>query len=182
MIWVIFITIWGSNFCPSGNTEIALRNFITKIECYVAGCDIYAVVGTYSGIGSAFCNAIIAYDRYRVIVHPFSKSGMSITKAICILAVIYLYITPFAILPALGIWSRFVPEGFLTSCAADFFTQDFNGRSYIVGTWFFGWLIPVIAIIFFYVQIFLAVKDHEEKIKEQVRFPSYLIRERSHPS
>lgn len=148
-----------------------MRYFITKIECYVAGCDIYGIVGTYSGIGSAFCNAIIAYDRYRVIVHPFSKSGMSITKAICILAVIYLYITPFAILPALGIWSRFVPEGFLTSCSADFFMQDFNGRSYIVGTWFFGWLIPVIAIIFFYAQIFLAVKDHEEKIKEQVSIP-----------
>nr|BAO73879.1 opsin [Hasarius adansoni] len=133
------------------------------------GCDIYGVVGTYSGIGSAFCNAVIAYDRYRVIVHPFSKSGMTKTKAIAILIIVYLYITPFAILPALQIWSRFVPEGFLTSCAADFFMQDFNGRSYVVGTWFFGWFIPVVAIVFFYVQIFLAVKDHEEKIKEQAR-------------
>lgn len=110
-------------------------------------------------------------------MHPFSKSGMTITKAIAMLVTIYIYITPFAILPALHIWSRYVPEGFLTSCAADFFMQDFNGRSYIVGTWFFGWLIPVIAIIFFYVQIFLAVKDHENKIKEQVRFSSQLTGE-----
>lgn len=99
---------------------------------------------------------------------------MTTTKAIAILALIYVYITPFAIFPAVGLWSRYVPEGFLTSCAADFFMDDFNGRSYIVGTWFFGWFIPVFAIIFFYSQIFLAVKDHEEKIKEQVRKIFYL--------
>lgn len=133
------------------------------------GCALYGIIGTYSGIGSAFCNAIIAYDRFRVITNPFSRSGMTMTKAVAILILIYLYITPFAILPALEIWSRYVPEGFLTSCSADFFMHDFNGRSYIVGTWFFGWFIPVCMIIFCYSQIFLAVRDHENKIKEQAR-------------
>nr|CCO61975.1 rhodopsin 3 [Cupiennius salei] len=133
------------------------------------GCTLYGVVGAYSGLGSAFCNAIIAYDRFRVIVHPFSKSGMTMTKAIAMLVLIYLYITPFALLPAFHVWSRFVPEGFLTSCAADFFMHDFNGRSYIVGTWFFGWFIPISTVLFCYARIFLAVRNHENQIKEQAR-------------
>ncbi|XP_071039103.1 opsin, ultraviolet-sensitive isoform X2 [Parasteatoda tepidariorum] len=133
------------------------------------GCTIYGVVGAYSGIGSAFCNALISYDRYRVIVHPFSKSGMTLAKAICILILIYIYVTPFALLPAFEIWSRFVPEGFLTSCAADFFMHDFNGRSYIVGTWFFGWFIPICTVLYCYFRIFLAVRNHELQIKEQAR-------------
>ncbi|KAF8773670.1 Opsin like protein [Argiope bruennichi] len=44
------------------------------------GCIIYGVVGAYSGLGSAFCNAIISYDRYRVIVHPFKKYEMQIKE------------------------------------------------------------------------------------------------------
>ncbi|XP_055950061.1 opsin, ultraviolet-sensitive-like isoform X1 [Argiope bruennichi] len=133
------------------------------------GCIIYGVVGAYSGLGSAFCNAIISYDRYRVIVHPFSKAGMSMTKAIIMIILIYVYISPFALLPAFEIWSRYVPEGFLTSCAADFFMHDFNGRSYIVGTWFFGWLIPICIVLYCYFRIFLAVRNHEMQIKEQAR-------------
>ncbi|KFM67509.1 Opsin, ultraviolet-sensitive, partial [Stegodyphus mimosarum] len=133
------------------------------------GCTLYGVVGAYSGLGSAFCNAIISYDRYRVIVHPFSKSGMTMTKAVLMLVLMYVYITPFALLPAFHIWSRFVPEGFLTSCAADFFLHDFNGRSYIVGTWFFGWFIPISIVLYCYTRIFISVRDHEKKIREQAR-------------
>lgn len=155
-------------FCYKNMSHVwSAPSLIIFYNCF-SGCALYGIIGTYSGIGSAFCNAIIAYDRFRVITNPFSRSGMTMTKAVAILILIYLYITPFAILPALEIWSRYVPEGFLTSCSADFFMHDFNGRSYIVGTWFFGWFIPVAMIVFCYSQIFLAVKDHENKIKEQV--------------
>lgn len=136
--------------------------------CSISGCIIYGIVGAYSGLGSAFCNAIISYDRYRVIVHPFSGDGMNTTKAIIMIFLIYVYITPFALLPAFEVWSRYVPEGFLTSCAADFFMHDFNGRSYIVGTWFFGWFIPICIVFYCYFRIFLAVRNHEIQIKEQV--------------
>ncbi len=30
------------------------------------GCDVYAVLGSYSGIGGAMSNAAIAYDRHRL--------------------------------------------------------------------------------------------------------------------
>ncbi|XP_054716018.1 opsin Rh3-like [Uloborus diversus] len=133
------------------------------------GCTLYGVLGGYSGLSSAICNAIISYDRYRVIVHPFSTSKMTTGKAIAVLVFIYIYVSPFALLPAFHIWSRFVPEGFLTSCAADFFLHDFNGRSYIVATWFFGWLVPISLVMICYFNIFLAVRNHEIKIKEQAR-------------
>ena len=38
------------------------------------GCDVYAVLGSYSGIGGAMSNAAIAYDRYRLESTTFSFS------------------------------------------------------------------------------------------------------------
>uniref|UniRef100_T1H6W2 G-protein coupled receptors family 1 profile domain-containing protein n=1 Tax=Megaselia scalaris TaxID=36166 RepID=T1H6W2_MEGSC len=34
------------------------------------GCQIYGVIGSYTGIGTSTTNAFIAYDRYNVITRP----------------------------------------------------------------------------------------------------------------
>lgn len=40
------------------------------------GCDVFALLGSYNGIGSAMNNAAIAYDRHRLIL----KKGKKIMK------------------------------------------------------------------------------------------------------
>ncbi|NP_001301067.1 Opsin Rh3-like [Limulus polyphemus] len=133
------------------------------------GCIIYGTVGAYSGLMSAFCNAVISYDRYRVIACPFSSSKLTNKKAVAMLLGIVLYVSPFALLPAFEIWNRYVPEGYLTSCTADYFQHDLNGRSFIFCIWFFAWFIPVIIIFCCYFRIYAAVRDHENQLREQAK-------------
>lgn len=42
-----------------------VNSFSQRLMGYDTGCNIYAVLGSLSGIGGAITNAVIAYDRYK---------------------------------------------------------------------------------------------------------------------
>ncbi len=56
---------------------------------------------------------------HRTIAKPFDGK-LSHWDVGRIIVFIWLYAMPFTILPALQIWGRFVPEGYLTSCTFDY--------------------------------------------------------------
>lgn len=72
------------------------------------GCQLFASVGSYSGIGQGMTNAWIGYDRYHVIAKPMGGQ-LTFTKAILINGLIWMYCTPWVLLPLFRIWGRFVP-------------------------------------------------------------------------
>lgn len=72
------------------------------------GCQIFAFVGSLSGIGAGMTNAFIAYDRCNAITCPFERK-LTKTKAFVMILFIWAYTIPWAVLPLLEIWSRFVP-------------------------------------------------------------------------
>ena len=71
-------------------------------------CKIFAFVGSLSGIGAAFTNACIAFDRYRVIARPFD-GHLTIGKAVLLVLLCWAYTVPWAVMPFFEIWGRFVP-------------------------------------------------------------------------
>lgn len=77
------------------------------------GCKIFALMGSFSGIGAGMTNAAIAYDRYSTIAKPLS-GRLSMKKAFLMLFLIWFYTTPWAVIPFMELWGRFVPEGYLT--------------------------------------------------------------------
>lgn len=72
------------------------------------GCQIFAFVGSLSGIGAGMTNAFIAYDRYSTITSPLERK-VTRTKAFIMILFIWGYTVPWAVLPLLEVWSRFVP-------------------------------------------------------------------------
>lgn len=72
------------------------------------GCQIFAFMGSLSGIAAGMTNACIAYDRYTTIAKPFDGK-LTRTKALFMTACIWAYTLPWGILPLLEIWGRFVP-------------------------------------------------------------------------
>ena len=72
------------------------------------GCQIFAFIGSLSGIGAGMTNACIAYDRYTTITNPFDGK-ITRTKALVMIVAVWVYTTPWAVLPLLEIWGRFVP-------------------------------------------------------------------------
>lgn len=131
-------------------------------------CNIYAILGSFSGIGGAATNAVIAYDRFKAISSPLDGKT---TKGQAVLFVIFTWAwsIPFTILPAMKIWGRFIPEGFLTTCSFDFLTDDDDTR--IFTACIFGWayLIPMVIIVIFYFKLYQHICAHEKMLKDQAK-------------
>lgn len=76
------------------------------------GCQIFAFVGSLSGIGAGMTNACIAYDRYATISNPL-EGRLTRTKSLVMILCIWMYTVPWAVLPLFEIWGRFVPGLFI---------------------------------------------------------------------
>ena len=72
------------------------------------GCQIFAFVGSLSGIAGGMTNACIAYDRYTTISNPL-EGKLTKMKAMMMIVCVWMYTIPWAVLPLLEIWGRFVP-------------------------------------------------------------------------
>jgi r-opsin len=86
------------------------NSFSQKIVGGELFCNIYAILGSFSGIGGAATNAVIAYDRFKTISSPLDGK-LSKGQAVFFIILTWLWSTPFTVLPALRIWGRYIPEG-----------------------------------------------------------------------
>ncbi|KAF7278024.1 hypothetical protein GWI33_008944 [Rhynchophorus ferrugineus] len=132
------------------------------------GCQIFAGMGTISGIGAATTNAAIAYDRYTTITKPFDGK-ITRTKALIIIIFIWCYIIPWLALPLTEVWGRYVPEGFLTACTFDYLTRTFDNRLFVGTIFTFSYVMPMLMIIYYYSQIVSKVFSHEKALREQAK-------------
>nr|QWV42620.1 ultraviolet sensitive opsin 2 [Tychius meliloti] len=131
-------------------------------------CQIFAIIGSISGIGAGMTNAAIAYDRYATITSPFDGK-VTRTKAMLICVFIWLYILPWTVMPALEVWGRFVPEGFLTTCSFDYLTRTFDNQLFVAVIFVCSYVFPMLAIIYFYSQIVNKVFSHEAALRKQAK-------------
>nr|WCQ76388.1 ultraviolet sensitive opsin 1 [Capnodis tenebrionis] len=132
------------------------------------GCQIFATVGSLSGIGAGATNACIAYDRYTTIANPL-EGRLSRTKASIMIFFIWVYTLPWVVLPLFEIWNRFVPEGFLTACSFDYLTDTFDNRLFVASIFTCSYVFPMVLIIYYYSQIVSHVIRHEKALKDQAK-------------
>nr|BAQ54709.1 opsin, short-wavelength sensitive type [Sympetrum frequens] len=132
------------------------------------GCDIFGLIGSYSGIGAAITNAAIAYDRYRTIAFPLD-GRLSMRAAIGIIIFTWLWSTPFSVLPLLEVWSRYTPEGYLTTCSFDYMTDGKSTQLFVTAIFAWSYCFPLVMIALFYSKILSHVREHERMLKEQAK-------------
>ncbi|XP_072397619.1 opsin, ultraviolet-sensitive-like [Diabrotica undecimpunctata] len=132
------------------------------------GCQIFAAMGSLSGIGAGMTNACIAYDRFTTITRPFDGK-ISKVKAFLMIILVWIYTVPWTIFPLLEIWGRFSPEGFLTTCSFDYLTRTFNNKVFVGTIFTFSYVFPMSMIIYFYSQIVSKVFSHEKALREQAK-------------
>nr|BAQ54872.1 opsin, short-wavelength sensitive type [Anax parthenope] len=132
------------------------------------GCDLGALLGAIAGMGAAVTNAAIAYDRYRTIAFPLDgRLGMK--QAICLVVGIWIYAMPFSLLPLTQIWSRYVPEGYLTVCSIDYMKEGKSTQLFVMCIFAWAYVIPLSLIAMFYSRILTQVRSHEKMLKEQAK-------------
>ncbi|XP_050524580.1 opsin, ultraviolet-sensitive [Daktulosphaira vitifoliae] len=131
-------------------------------------CQFFAVLGAISGIGASTTNAIIAYDRYNTIARPFD-GRMSYGKAIFLVFCTWCYMVPWIYFPLTGKWSRYVPEGYLTTCTFDYLTPTDEIKKFVATIFFFCYCVPMTFIVYYYSQIVTHVFRHEKALRDQAK-------------
>lgn len=122
---------------------------------------MYGFFGGLTGIASIATLTAISIDRYFVVLYPLDPLR-SITKLRSRLMVIFVWIysTFFSIIPALDIGlSRYVPEGFLTSCSFDYLDRTTEARIFMFVFFLFAWVAPFSIITFCYYHILTEVAN-----------------------
>uniref|UniRef100_A0A8D9EIQ1 Opsin, blue-sensitive n=2 Tax=Cacopsylla melanoneura TaxID=428564 RepID=A0A8D9EIQ1_9HEMI len=149
---------------------LVLNSFHQRIVGWELGCDIYGLFGSIAGFGSAMNNAVIAYDRYRTIAFPID-GRLSMGKAFILMCFVWAWALPFSLTPmkSIDLWGKYVPEGFLTTCSFDYLTDDDTTRSFVATIFVWAYVIPLLLIVFFYIQLLGHVRGHERMLKEQAK-------------
>nr|BAQ54731.1 opsin, short-wavelength sensitive type [Orthetrum albistylum] len=132
------------------------------------GCDLYACAGAISGMGAAITNSAIAFDRYRTIAFPLDgRLGMK--AAVGLVAGTWFWALPFSLLPFFELWSRFAPEGYLTTCSFDYLTEGKATQLFTITIFVWAYIIPLLLIALFYSRIISHVREHEKMLREQAK-------------
>nr|APY20524.1 short wavelength sensitive opsin [Chrysis viridula] len=147
---------------------LLINSFVQRIVGGPIACDIYAALGSVSGIGSAINNAAIAFDRYRTISCPID-GRLNGKQAALIILITWFWSMPFTILPAIKLWGRFVAEGFLTTCSFDYLTDDQDTKVFVVAIFTWSYVFPLLLIIYFYAQLIKSVQTHEKMLRDQAK-------------
>ncbi|XP_033210608.1 opsin, blue-sensitive-like [Belonocnema kinseyi] len=147
---------------------LIINSFLERMWGWELGCDIYAALGSVSGIGQAITNAAIAFDRYRTITCPID-GRLNGKQAGVIIAFTWFWTMPFTILPWIRVWGRFVPEGFLTTCSFDFLTEDEDTKVFVGSIFMWCYVFPMLLIIYFYSQLIISVRHHEKMLSDQAK-------------
>lgn len=90
-------------------------------------------------------------------------------QVLMLLGLIWLYVLPWALMPLMGVWGAFAPEGFLTSCTFDYITNSDDIRYFVATIFTFSYCIPMFLIIYFYSRIVGHVVNHEKALREQAK-------------
>lgn len=105
---------------------------------------------------------------FSTIARPLDGK-LSRGQVILFIVLIWTYTIPWALMPVMGVWGRFVPEGFLTSCSFDYLTDSNETRIFVATIFTFSYCIPMTLIIYYYSQIVSHVVNHEKALREQAK-------------
>ena len=85
------------------------------------------------------------------------------------IVLIWAYVIPWGLMPLMGVWGRFVPEGFLTACSFDYLTDSAETRYFVATIFTFSYALPMTLIIYYYSQIVSHVVNHEKALRAQAK-------------
>lgn len=140
------------------------------------GCQTYGFVGAFSGTLSISTLTAIAVDRFNVIVYPLNPNRSTThMKARLMILFCWLYSAFFSAIPLLQIFSRYVPEGFLTCCSFDYLTDDVDARIFMFFYFVFAWCVPFVTIAYCYSHILhvviaaKSIQSNKDKNKQELK-------------
>ncbi|XP_037290481.2 ocellar opsin [Rhipicephalus microplus] len=140
-------------------------------ETWILGpfmCELYGMTGSIFGCGSIWSMVMITLDRYNVIVRGVAAAPLTHKKAALMIFFVWFWAFTWTLLPFFG-WSRYVPEGNMTSCTVDYLTKTLLSASYVVTYAVAAYWTPLFINVFCYSKIVRTVAQHEKQLRVQAR-------------
>lgn len=140
-------------------------------ETWILGpfmCELYGMWGSLFGCASIWSMVMIAVDRYNVIVKGLAAKPLTHKRSALMCFFVWAYSVGWTLAPFFG-WSRYVPEGNMTSCTVDYLTKEWWSKSYVIMYGIAVYFMPLFTIIYSYFFIVKAVSDHEKQLREQAK-------------
>lgn len=144
---------------------------------------MYGFFGGLTGTVSITTLTAISIDRYHVVVYPLDPlRSTSRNRSRIMVVIVWLYSCFFAIMPALDIgFSRYVPEGYLTSCSFDYLDKTTSARIFMFMFFIFAWAVPfsVITYCYYYIVRVVAaakkIQSNKEKNKTEIKLAGIIL-------
>ncbi|XP_019881016.1 parapinopsin [Aethina tumida] len=122
-------------------------------------CQAYGFFMSLLGISSITTLTVLAFERYMIVCHSFSKYSLSNRGSIYVLVCIWIYSCFLTVPPLVG-WGKYVAESANISCSVNWHEKSMNAKTYIIYLFVFGLKIPLILIIFSYANIIRTIKKN----------------------
>lgn len=144
---------------------------------------MYGFFGGLTGTVSITTLTAISIDRYHVVVYPLDPlRSTTRNRSRLMVIIVWLYSGFFAIMPALDIgFSRYVPEGYLTSCSFDYLDKTTSARIFMFIFFLFAWAVPFAVITycyFFIMKVVTAAKkiqSSKDKNKTEMKLAAIVL-------
>ena len=105
---------------------------------------------------------------FSTIARPLDGK-LSRGQVILFIVLIWSYTIPWGLMPVMGVWGKYAPEGFLTSCTFDYITDTPEIRYFTATIFTFSYCIPMTLILTYYSRMVGHVMDHEKALREQAK-------------
>ncbi|KYO34870.1 red-sensitive opsin [Alligator mississippiensis] len=130
-------------------------------------CVIEGYTVSVCGITGLWSLAVISWERWFVVCKPFGNVKFDGRLALGGIVFSWLWAAFWTAPPLFG-WSRYWPHGLKTSCGPDVFSgnTDPNVQSYMMVLMATCCILPLIIIIFCYLQVWLAIRAVAAQQKE----------------
>nr|QNM38092.1 xenopsin [Spadella cephaloptera] len=122
------------------------------------GCAYDGFVHYLGGNVQIFTLVLVAVDRYICITRPMSPIKLNQAKAKMCVGGVWAMAFVVAFLPLLG-WSKYVPEGPMTTCSVDWFSRDPGDQSYIIMIFIVCFVAPMGIIMFCYYFVYATIRN-----------------------
>ncbi|KAI1278385.1 Opsin, ultraviolet-sensitive [Halotydeus destructor] len=178
---LLIVNLAASDFVMIAKTPVFIIN---SFQCGPAlgktGCQIYGFLGGLTGTSAIMTIAAMALERFVTIRWPF-KGRLDHRLSVLSVGFIWAYSLFFSSIPLLEIYSRYVPEGYLTSCSFDYLSRSTSNRTFILIYFLAAFCVPFAIIVYSYVGIVLEMRASDMTFRLGAKSQRYTF-EKSHIS
>ncbi|CAF0770571.1 unnamed protein product [Rotaria sordida] len=161
--FIINLAITDLGLLLSNNTLHVIASFKKQWIFGQIGCNLYAICGGVFGLGSITTMAAISITRLVAVIRPLSSLTLGSQFTIKCLICSWIYGSIWIMPPLFG-WSRFVFEGFGTTCTFDYFSRGYWDKLFILTLVTGGFLIPLSIILLSYKFILIKLNRRSRRL------------------